>query len=142
MAARSKAWVCGRSGEIMGLNPTGAWMPVCCECCMLSGRGLCDEVITRPEGSYGLWCVVVYDIESSWMRRPCPTGGCYAKKKETFAQRITQGKAHLLSYISYSSDIDCRTYSLFTTVSIIQIVWCRMIHESCMMNLKGCGRNP
>ena len=25
----------------MGSNPTGG-MDVCCECCMLSGRGLCD----------------------------------------------------------------------------------------------------
>jgi hypothetical protein len=24
-------------------------MFVCCECCVLSGRGLCDELITRPE---------------------------------------------------------------------------------------------
>ena len=23
-------------------------MFVCCECCVLSGRGLCDELITRP----------------------------------------------------------------------------------------------
>jgi len=28
---------------------------VCCECCVLSGRGLCDELITRPEESYRLW---------------------------------------------------------------------------------------
>ena len=36
MAARSKAWVCGRSpAEIVGSNPTGAWMSVCCECCVL-----------------------------------------------------------------------------------------------------------
>jgi len=28
-------------------------------CCVLSGRGLCDELITRPEESYRLWCVVV-----------------------------------------------------------------------------------
>ena len=26
---------------------------------MLSGRGLCDELITPPEESYRLWCVVV-----------------------------------------------------------------------------------
>jgi len=32
----------------------GAWMFVCCECCVLSGRGLCDELITRPEESYRL----------------------------------------------------------------------------------------
>ena len=29
---------------------------------MLSGRGLCDGLITRPEESYGLWCVVC-DLE-------------------------------------------------------------------------------
>ena len=29
--------------------PPGAWMFVCCECCVLSGRGLCDEPITRSE---------------------------------------------------------------------------------------------
>ena len=31
------------------------------ECCMLSGRGLCDELITRSEDSYRLWCVVECD---------------------------------------------------------------------------------
>ena len=38
-------------------------MFVCCECCVLSGRGLCDELITCPEVSYRLWCVVVCDLE-------------------------------------------------------------------------------
>jgi hypothetical protein len=32
-------------------------MSVSCECCVLSGRGLCDELITRPEESYRLCCV-------------------------------------------------------------------------------------
>jgi len=36
----------------------------------LSGRGLCDELITRPEESYRLWCVVVCDLETS--RKCCP----------------------------------------------------------------------
>ena len=31
---------------------------------MLSGRGLCDELITRPEESYRPWCVVVCDLET------------------------------------------------------------------------------
>ena len=44
--------------------PQGAWMFVCCECCLLSGRGLCDELITRPGESYWLWCVVVCDLEN------------------------------------------------------------------------------
>ena len=39
-------------------------MIVCCECRVLSGRGLCDELITRPEDSYRLWCVVVSDLEN------------------------------------------------------------------------------
>ena len=34
--------------------PPGAWIFVCCECRVLSGRGLCDELITRPEESYRL----------------------------------------------------------------------------------------
>jgi hypothetical protein len=38
-------------------------MFVCCECRVSSGRGLCDELITRPEESYRLWYVVVYDLE-------------------------------------------------------------------------------
>jgi hypothetical protein len=38
---------------------------VCCKCCVLSGRGLCNELITHPEESYRLWCVVVCgDLEN------------------------------------------------------------------------------
>jgi len=40
-------------------------MFVCRECCVLSGRGFCDELIARPEESYRLWCVVVCDLETS-----------------------------------------------------------------------------
>jgi len=32
---------------------------------VLSGRGLCDELITHPEKSYRLWCIVACDIETS-----------------------------------------------------------------------------
>ena len=37
---------------------------------MLSGRGLCEELITRPEESYRLFCVVVCDLETSRMGAP------------------------------------------------------------------------
>jgi hypothetical protein len=41
-------------------------MYVSCECCVLSGRGLCDELVPRPEESYRLWCVSnVCDHETS-----------------------------------------------------------------------------
>jgi len=48
---------------------------------VLSGRDLCDELITRPEKFYQIWCVVVCDLETWRMRRPWPTLGCCAKKK-------------------------------------------------------------
>jgi len=78
-----------RSGSagarLLGLRvriPPRARMSVCFECCVLSGRGLCDGLITRLKESYRLWCVVVCDLETSRMRRPWPTGGCCAKKKK------------------------------------------------------------
>ena len=37
---------------------------------MLSGRGLCDELITRPEESYRLCCVLVCDLETSRIGAP------------------------------------------------------------------------
>ena len=45
-------------------------MFVCCECCVLSGIGLCDELIIRPEESYRLCCVVACDLETSRMGAP------------------------------------------------------------------------
>src|SRR5215471_10385130 len=50
--------------------PPGAWIFVCCECRVLSGRGLCDELITRPEEPYRLCCVVVCDLETSRICAP------------------------------------------------------------------------
>jgi len=63
--------------------PPEPWMFVCCDCCVLSSRDLCDSLIIGPEESYGLRCVVVCDLETLWMRRPWPTGGCRAKNKKT-----------------------------------------------------------
>jgi len=37
---------------------------------VLSGIGLCDELITRPQESYRLCCVVVCDLETSRMGAP------------------------------------------------------------------------
>jgi hypothetical protein len=37
---------------------------------VLSGRGPCDELITRPEESYRLCCVIVYDLETSRIGAP------------------------------------------------------------------------
>jgi hypothetical protein len=69
VAERSDAWVYSRSpAGIVGSNLAGG-MDVCLLCCVLSGRGLSDRLITRPEESYRLWRVVVCDLETSGMRR-------------------------------------------------------------------------
>ena len=47
----------------VGFEPTS-------ECRVLSGRGLCDELITRPEESYRLCCVVVCDLETPRIGAP------------------------------------------------------------------------
>ena len=53
VAAWSKAWVCDRTlNGIAVSNPVGARMFVCCECWVLSGRGLCDGLIPCPEEFY------------------------------------------------------------------------------------------
>ena len=45
-------------------------MSVSFESCVLSGRGLCDGLITRPEESYRVWCVCG---RGTSQRRPRPT---------------------------------------------------------------------
>jgi len=73
-------------------------MFVCRECSVLSGRGLCDELITRPEESYRLWCVVVCDLENLKNEAMTRVGSQRHSKKQTNKQTnklITQ--ASLLS---------------------------------------------
>ena len=55
-----RAWYLSRLLRLWIRIPPGVWMSVCCECCVLSGRGLCDTLITHSEESYRLWCVVVW----------------------------------------------------------------------------------
>jgi hypothetical protein len=79
-------------------------MFVCCECCVLSGRGLCDGLITRPEESYRLWLVVVCDHETSKTRRLKPCTGLWkiqpqwvvTPRKQQQQQQQQQHCRHLL----------------------------------------------
>ena len=64
---RQSQWPCGlrrRSAAARLLRlwvqiPPGAWMFVCCECCVLSGRGLCNELIARPLDDCGAFLCVI-----------------------------------------------------------------------------------
>jgi hypothetical protein len=56
--------MCGSAtARLLGLwvrIPPRSWMSVSCECCVLSGRGLCVELITCPDEFYRVWCVWVW----------------------------------------------------------------------------------
>jgi len=80
----------------------GAWIFVCCECCVLSGRGLCDELITRPEESYRLGCIVVCDLETSRMRRPWLALGRSTTEKKNFINSLVAALAlHVIHSLLY-----------------------------------------
>jgi hypothetical protein len=72
-------WDCGFESR-GGLR--GAWKFVSCECCVLSGRGLCDQLITCTEEFYRLWCVVVCDLETSLKKGTWPALGPHRHKGE------------------------------------------------------------
>ena len=52
VAALRRWFAATRLRGLWVLIPPGAWMSVCCECFVLSGRGLCVGLMTCPEESY------------------------------------------------------------------------------------------
>jgi hypothetical protein len=75
VTVRSWVWACGCSlAGIVGSNLAGG-IDVCCECCVLSDRGLWDELITRPQTSYRV-CGVSECEHKFWiMGKPWPSEG-------------------------------------------------------------------
>jgi hypothetical protein len=72
-----KTWVCGHSPGFQSHREHGC---LSCECCVLSDRGLCDELITHPEEPTDCGASLC-DLETSWMGWPCPTGGLLRKNQ-------------------------------------------------------------
>jgi hypothetical protein len=83
-------------------------MFVCCNCCVLSGKEFCDELITCPEESYRLWCVVVRDLETSRMRRPWPALGRSATKKKI----MIWGEVAMIFVVGLRDMTSCSLYTL------------------------------
>ena len=107
----------------------GAWMHVCFECFVLSGRGACDELITRPEESYRLWCVVVWS-RNVVNERPWPTvGGGLSRQKQTknlavhklFADQYGTWNCQQQTIITLTSH--CRTTCYHQSCFIRQSLW-------------------
>jgi hypothetical protein len=63
-------------------------MFVCCEFSVLSGRGLCDELITRPEESYRVWCVIVCDQETSSDQEAIACTGLQSQRKKSYVASV------------------------------------------------------
>ena len=79
-------------------------MFVCCECCVLSGRGLCEGLIIRPEESYRLWCVVVCDLEKNLKNEEAMThdwaASAIEKQKRLIMQSSVPHATNLLPLMS------------------------------------------
>ena len=129
MAARSKAWVWGLSlAGIAGSIP--AWgMDVCLLCVLdvLSGRGLCDRPISRPE-----YAVSERDLEISTMR---PTRFVKTWKHEVFQKRKSPYKC---KYRSYPVPI---FQVLVNRPAIRGNVW-RSVHMTMVTNSDSVRPNP
>ena len=137
-------------------------MYVCCECCVLSGRGLCDELITRPEKTYRLWCDVECDLETSCMRRPWPMLGRSATKKELpiDTTETVQRKCAFIWYTKTYFNLNiwnifvcfyilcsklCRYYSYYFSfacplyyhnlfrLTVLRVPLCRLLYSCCRL---------
>ena len=58
-------------------------------------RGLCDELITRPEEYYGLRCVIFCDMENSKIKKPWPAFGKTAEGNKM----LTRGRKNFIKNI-------------------------------------------
>jgi hypothetical protein len=93
-------------------------MFVFCECCVLSGRDLCDGLITRPEEFYRLCRVVVSDQETSKTRRLKPATGLWKIQPQWV---VTSGK-------QTTNKQDC-TINKQTALPGSEVRYCGRIHK-------------
>jgi hypothetical protein len=90
---RGQARVCSRSiAGIAGSNPAGSRISVSCECCVLSGRGFCVGLITRPEAFYRMWCVWVRSWRLDREGHDPNTGRSAIEDREK--ERVSEGTVH------------------------------------------------
>ena len=87
--------------DITVSNPAGVWMSVSCLCCVLSGRGLYVRLITSPEESYRVWCVLSVIVKPRLWGGPGPLegGGAVAPRR-----KIIKRVSHLKSEMKPSTE--------------------------------------
>jgi hypothetical protein len=110
--------------------PPGTWMSVCCECCVLSGRGLRYELSTRPGESYRVWRVWVW----SWIldnEEALAHWGllCHGKKKISEDIRVFVASCHeCKKKLRRRRNRTVRSY-LFTNLQYLITVECAEMGE-------------
>jgi len=101
-------------------------MPDSCDCFVLSGRGLCEGLITRPEESYRLCLVVVCDQETSYAKRLYPRYRA-TKYKLTIVCRASR---------NYARQIDSQSGR-----SLIVFLIAAAVKLSMRLNIRGRGQD-
>jgi hypothetical protein len=121
VVARSKAKVCCRSpAEIVGSNPTEGMdvCLLCVVCCQVELSATSWSLVQRsPTDSVG---VVVCDLETSWMRRPWPPGGCCAQKNVNL---ITLTYLLLWKWQAEFHSVFVACYVMHKTTFVATVVW-------------------
>jgi hypothetical protein len=135
VSAQSKAWVFGVSlAGAVGSNTAEGMGSVSCECCVLSGRGLCVGLITHPEVSYWMCAVSECDRDASTMKRPWPKREC-----------STMEKRNMFWMIDYWSNEDeagiiVTGITKYSEANLLQCYFVR--HKSHKMRWAGDGPGP
>ena len=104
VAVRSKALDCGRLVfYFVSSSPAICMDVICCcfDCCVLSGRGLCDSQVTSSEQSYRLKCVVVGHSLISRIRRYWPL-----LRRRATGKKLRNGSVTELKY----NNVECSKY--------------------------------
>jgi hypothetical protein len=78
------------------------WMSVCCECCVLSGRGLCDGLITRTEESYRVRCMwLSVNVVTSILKKLTPKRDVEPGLEKRFVIHYTNAMPNAMHYPKY-----------------------------------------
>jgi hypothetical protein len=81
----------------------GVWMSVSCECCVLSGRGICFGSITGKEKCPTEYGVSEYDLETSTERGLRSASGVETRRnstaREKYDRKLENGHGHYQYWI-------------------------------------------